>query len=289
MKHIICIFIVIATLLFTNTVFAQQDTLKDNNKQDSTKGKTHPTTLSLGAKGFRLTRESKAKNREEMEEEDEQGDFETHWGIFDLGINTIQDNTNYNSPAVKTFLNVPSNRQNSSLFNLRQGKSINVNIYPWMETLYALKTKHQQINISIGLGFQLYNFRYENPITYTRNPNSVILDTVSFKKDKLAFDYLNAPLMFTFKTKLNKKEWLVYGVGITAGYSIATWTKQESGPRGKVKVHDDFDFSNFNSCFTAEFGVTGIRFYGAYQLTNMYNNSAFNMHPITFGIRFFAI
>ncbi len=220
----------------------------------------------------------------------EEGDFDTHWGILDLGINTISDNTNYNSPAVKNFLNVPANRQNSSLFNLRQGKSINVNIYPFMETLYALKRKNQKINISTGLGLQLYNFRYENPITYTRNPNNVVLDATSFKKDKLGFDYLNVPLMITFKTRIHKDKWLVYGVGITAGYSIATWTKEESGSH-KVKVHDDFGFSNFNSCLTGEIGISnGIRLYGSYQLTNMFTTSTgMVQHPISFGIRFFAI
>jgi len=219
-----------------------------------------------------------------------EGDFDTHWGILDLGLNTIADNTDYNAAAAKTFMNVPAYRQNSSLYDLRQGKSINVNIYPFMETLYALKRKNQKINISAGLGLQLYNFRYENPITYTRNPNTVVFDSISFKKDKVAFDYLNVPLMITFKTRLHKDKWLVYGVGITAGYSIATWTKQEFDSH-KVKVHDDFGFSNFNSCLTGEIGISGtIRFYGTYQLTNMFTTATgMNQHPISFGIRFFAI
>lgn len=226
----------------------------------------------------------------EDDRDKEEGDFDTHWGILDLGFNTIADNTNYNSPAVKTFLNVPASRQNSSLLDLRQAKSINVNIYPFMETLYALKRKNQKINISTGIGLQLYNFRYENPVTFTHSPNTVVLDTVSFKKDKLAFDYLNVPLMITFKTRLHKDKWLVYGVGITAGYSIATWTKQEAGGH-KMKLHDDFGFSNFNSCLTGEIGLSNtVRLYGTYQLTNMFGASTgMNQHPISFGFRFFAI
>jgi len=238
-----------------------------------------------------ITRPSSAKHDNNSDDRNvKEGDFESHWGILDLGINTIADNTNYNSPTVKNFLNVPANRQNSELFKLRQGKSINVNIYPWMQTLYALKRKNQKINISTGLGLQLYNFRYENPITYTRNPGSVILDNSSFKKDKLGFDYLNIPLMITFKTRIHNNKWLVYGVGITGGYSISTWTKQEAGGQ-KEKVHDDFSFASFNSCLTGEIGIsTGIRFYFSYQLTNMFDNtSGMDQHPISFGIRFFAI
>ncbi len=228
---------------------------------------------------------------EDADDDDkEEGDFDTHWVLMDLGLNTIADNTNYNSAAAKAFLNVPASRQNSSLFNLRQGKSVNVNIYPFMETVYALKRRNQKINISTGLGLQLYNFRYENPISYTRNPNTVVLDATSYKKDKLAFDYLNIPLMITFKTRIYNNKWLVYGVGITGGYSISTWIKQESGA-GRMKLHDSFGFANFNSCLTGEIGIsTGIRFYGTYQLTNMFDASTgMNQHPISFGVRIFAI
>ena len=229
----------------------------------------------------------KESNREKDKTE---GDFDTHWGILDLGFNTIADNTNYNSPAAKAFLNVPASKQNASLFDLRNGKSINVNIYPFMETFYALKRKNQKINISTGIGLQLYNFRYENPISYTRNPNSVVLDATTFKKDKLAFDYLNVPLMITFKTRIHKDRWLVYGAGITGGYCIASWTKQEWGG-GRAKLHDNFGFSNFNACLTGEIGISdGIRLYGSYQLTNMFENrTGMNQHPISFGFRFFAI
>ena len=230
---------------------------------------------------------------------DKEGDFDSHYGILDLGFNTIIDNTNYNSAAAKSFLNVPDNQRNSSLFNLRAGKSINVNIYPFMETFYALKRKNQKINISTGIGLQLYNFRYDNPITYTHSPNGVsvynplsaVASGTTFKKDKLGFDYLNVPLMVTFKTRLHNNHWLAYGVGITAGYSISKWTKQESGEFGKVKDHNSFGFSDFNSCLTGEIGIApGIRLYGSYQLTNMFTSgTGMEQHPVSFGFRFFAI
>ena len=226
----------------------------------------------------------------EEEKEKKEGDFDAHIGVLDIGTNFIMDNTDYNSAAVKSFLNVPANRQNGHLLDLRQSKSINVNIYPFMETFYALKRKNQRINITTGIGLQLYNFRYENPVTFTKNPNSVILDTLSFKKDKLGIDYLNVPLMINFKTRLHKDKWLVYGVGITAGYNIATWTKQVVGGK-KMKLHDDFGISGFNSCVTAEIGIsTGVRFYGTYQLTNLFDASTgMEQHPISVGLRFFPI
>ncbi len=233
---------------------------------------------------------TKSANAHEGDSDDkEEGDFDSHWGILDIGANIISDNTDYNSPAVKNFLNVPAGRQNGSLLDLRHSKSINVNIYPFMETFYALKRKNQKINISTGIGLQLYNFRYENPITYTRNPNTIVLDSQTYKKNKLGMDYLNVPLMITFKTRLHRDRWLIYGAGITAGYDIATWTKKVIG-HDKSKVHDDFGFASFNSCVTAEIGISGIRFYGTYQLTNMFSSATgMDQHPISFGIRFFAI
>jgi hypothetical protein len=153
----------------------------------------------------------------------------------------------------------------------------------------AVKTQRQRIYISSGLGLQLYNFRYENNISYTRDPAGIIIDSVSFSKNKLGLDYLNIPLMLTFKTRLFKDRWLVYGVGITEGLRIASWTKQKSDERGKVKTHDDFGLADWNTCVTGEFGIEGIvRFYASYQLTSLYDN-ALNQHPISFGFRFSGI
>jgi hypothetical protein len=205
--------------------------------------------------------------------------------MLDLGVNTIRDNTNYSDPAVKNYLNVTASRQNASLFDLRTAKSINVNIYPWMVKFRALKTAGQRIYISSGVGLQLYNFRYENPLTYTRNPSGVILDSLTFTKDKLALDYVNVPLFFTFKTKLHKGAWLVYGAGITEGYRLDSWTKQKTDARGKVKIHDAFGLADFNTCLSAEIGVDGIvRFFASYQLTSLYQNGL-DQHPLSIGLR----
>jgi hypothetical protein len=154
-----------------------------------------------------------------------------------------------------------------------------------MVKLPLIKTKNQRLYVSTGIGLQVYNFRYENPLTYTKNPNSIIMDSISFKKDKLAVNYANIPLMFTAKTRLHKDSWLVYGAGVTAGYRLSSWNKQVSSQRGKIKTHGNFDLEDFNTCVTAEFGVEGIiRFYGSYQLTSMYQNNI-DQRPISVGIR----
>ena len=117
----------------------------------------------------------------------------------------------------------------------------------------------------------------------------VINDSVHFSKNKVALTYLSMPLMFNFKTKLAKKVWVVYGAGITAGYRIDSWTKQVSDEHGKEKNHDQFNFNNFNSCVTAEFGLEGyFRLYASYQLTALHED-VLDQHPYAIGVRFLGI
>ena len=250
------------------------------------------TTFEISGKGIALTTlDTTMKAKEEKNNRPFTSSIS-----MDLGWNYLQDNTNYNDPGVISYLsNIPAIKKNPDIFSLKTSKSINVNLY-WLRSFRALKTKGQRIIISSGVGLQLYNFRYDNNITYTRDPSTLKMDSLLFSKNKLGMDYLNVPLMFTFKTRLfsnakdpKKDTWLVYGAGITAGYSISSWTKQISGEQGKVKLHDDFSFNKFNSCVTAEIGVEGIlRLYATYQITSLYNNGI-DQHPIAIGFKISGI
>jgi hypothetical protein len=220
--------------------------------------------------------------------------FESHFVLLDLGINVLQDNTNYNSTSAQKMLaGVDPSRRNSSLFDLRTSKSINVNLWLYMEEWKAVQTKNQAISFITGIGLQFYNFRYDNPLSYTKQ-NTIYLDNINFKKDKAAIDYLTVPLMVNFKTRLwgnskDHKNWLVYGAGITEGLRVVSWTKQRSIEYGKVKLHDDFGFQDFNTCVTGEIGLDGyIRFYGSYQLTSLYKDGL-DQHTICIGVRFLGI
>jgi hypothetical protein len=268
-------------LLSSGFVLAQDKDAKPDNKRH---------TISLSNEGLSVKKtDSTGKVADTTDK---------RWSSFmamDLGVNFLQDNTNYNDAGVKSYLNVPASKQNADLFALNRNKSINVNLY-WLKSLRVLKTKGQRIYISSGLGLQLYNFRFKENITFTKNPSSIIMDTLAFSKNKIGMDYLNVPLMITFKTRFyqnkanhKKDKWLVYGAGITAGYSLSTWSKQISGEKGKIKVHDDFSFNPFNACLTAEIGVDGwLKFYGSYQLTNMYTNNM-DQRPICIGIKLSGI
>ncbi|WP_276133201.1 outer membrane beta-barrel protein [Polluticoccus soli] len=221
----------------------------------------------------------------DLEAKKEEKPFEIEVGMVELGINALRDQTDYNSQEAKNFLRVDATQKNENLFTLDNAKSINVNVYPILAKFRLSKTEKQKIYLSTGVGLQMYNFRFSKDIVYVDSTPSITMSPVPFTKNKLAFTYLSVPLMATFKTKLAEKAWLVYGVGITGGYRIASWTKHVSGEEGKVKNHDKFNFSDFNSCLTAEIGLDNyFRLYASYQLTPMHEN-ALVQNPYCIGFR----
>jgi hypothetical protein len=290
MKKILVVLLIILGTSSAFTLLAQDN--KDNQERkdgDATVKKKKRHSVTISNRGIWIESADSAKDHsKKIVDKEKQGKFTTHMGM-DLGFNQLIDNTDYTSASVGNYLNVPAAQRNKDLFNLNNGKSINVNIYPWMLKFMALKTHGQKIFISTGIGLQLYNFRYDNQLTYVKSPAGIYVDSVTaLKKDKLGLDYLNVPLMFTFKTRIGK-EWLVYGVGVTEGYRIASWNKQVSDANGKVKTRGNFDLSDFNTCVTAEIGLDNmIRFYASYQLTSLYSNGI-DQHPVSFGFRLLGI
>ncbi|MBN9483075.1 MAG: hypothetical protein BGO70_01365 [Bacteroidetes bacterium 43-93] len=263
-------------LLNSQAIFAQE---KTNGKKD--------VQIQLSTDGAKVKVNDKTKPADK--------DFSVEFGMVDIGVNAFKDNTVYDAQtfANNSFFNVPQDLQNKNLFDLRTGKSINVNIWPVMAKLKLLKTPGQKIYLSTGIGLQIYNFRYSKDITFVNNtvPQVVLLDsTTDYRKNKLVVNYLSIPLQMTFKTRMANKLWLVYGVGITGGYRIGSWTKQVSQKFGKQKNHDSFNLNDFNSCVTAEFGLDDyFRIYASYQLTNMYKDAFVDQRPFSIGLRFGGI
>lgn len=216
--------------------------------------------------------------------------FDVQVGLLDIGINSLNDKTNYLSAAAQNFLNVPSSLQNANLFSQKVAKSVNVNIYPVVGKMRVIKTNGQRLYVSLGLGFQVYNFRFSKPISYQNiTTPEIIMDTINFSKNKISITYLSMPLMFTAKTRMAKDLWLVYGLGVSGGFRINTLQKQISDERGKQKNHDSFNFNDFNACVSGELGIDGyVRLFASYQLTNLYAN-ALEQYPYTIGVRFFGI
>jgi len=160
----------------------------------------------------------------------------TNWFIFDLGFANLHDKTNYSSPEAINFLQGTPAFTKEDL-KLKTSKSSNVNIWLFMQKINI--TKHV-LNLKYGLGLEMFNYRYENNITYNKNPVFIYRDTVDFSKNKLYAGYATIPFMLNINTAPNKRYGFSISAGISAGYRVGTHTKQISDERGKVKVHDDF-------------------------------------------------
>lgn len=277
MKRIV--FMVSTAVLLSVSGFSQSeaDTTEIAPREKNT------NSLSVGTDGIKIKTSGKKDSSDKV--------FDVQFGMVDLGINYLDDKTNYSDPSLAGFLQVPGEMRNKSLFSLREGKSVNVNIYPVLAKYRLFQSPGQKIFLSAGVGLQIYNFRFNKPVTYQNltEPAVVLNDSLHFSKNKLGFTYLSVPLMLTFRTRIAGKAWLVYGGGISAGYRISSWTKQVSSEHGKQKNHDAFNFKDFNSAVTAEIGLQDyFRLYFSYQLTPLHD-TYLDQHPYTIGFRFMGI
>lgn len=243
--------------------------------KDGKNGKDDGYSLQLSNHGAKI---SKKKDG------DKSPRIQTYWGLVDLGLNFIQDQSVYGAG------NALTNKYGvqEDWFDLRNGRSWNVNIYPVMVSYKVLKQKKFEVNLYSGIGLQIYNFRYKTNLTHHSDPTDKLTNdaSVKFTKNKLSQNFLTVPLMVNFNHKLDKKNWLTYGFGASAGYNLNTWTKQQSAEFGTQKNHDLHNFNEFNVNVIGEIGINSLRFFASYQLTNMYKGSDLKQQPISFGIRF---
>lgn len=218
----------------------------------------------------------------------------TNWGIFDIGLSNYADETNYASTGGYLYNRPGAAPLGKSDFKLSTGKSINVNIWFFMQRLNVIK---HHVNLKYGLGLELNNYRYKsaasisyletNPYNIAQATSPIIIrDSISFTKNKLAADYLTVPLMLNFVTNPGyTNKGLSVSVGVSAGYLYSQRNKQKSSERGRDKNKGDFDLETFKLAYVAEVGLGPVRFYGSYSPKSFYN-TGLNMKPYTVGLRF---
>ena len=125
----------LALLLAATTAHAQEKDKKDK------------TSIVIDGNGISINKSDSGKTEVKKEEKV----FSIDVAMIDIGVNGIQDNTDYTSPAAKAFLNMPNGMKTDNLFSLQNAKSINVNVYPIMARLRLHKTAAQKINLSTGI------------------------------------------------------------------------------------------------------------------------------------------
>ena len=260
---------------------------------DSTRSKKH-MTISVGSDGIEVKKSTRKGVYKDTTEAKSKSPLKIQWGMVDLGFNRIDDKTDYSllNAGAPTPLD-PSVPYSKEAFKLREGKSVNVNVWILNARLRLAETKRQRLYLTSGLGLQMYNFRFDNNVMYKSEPTTHlerIPSNLNVEKNKLGFTYAAVPLGLLAKTRIGDK-WLVYGAGVTGGYRIDSWTKLKTSQNGKEKNHDSFNFADFNACVTGEIGLDDVfRLYGSYQLTNMNKSgTGLDQHPFAIGVRFIGL
>jgi hypothetical protein len=201
----------------------------------------------------------------------------TEWGIVDLGFANFNDRTNYASASAQQFAPGATN----DWFRLRTGKSVDVNIWLFMQRLNLIS---HVVNLKYGLGIELNNYRYEENVKYLTNPTSVIIDTINYSKDKLAADYLTVPLMLNFNFSPHRRNVYGFSVGVSAGYKYSSRQKFKSSETGKRKTFDDFDMDPWKISWVGELQLGFLKLYGSYATKSMFQKGL-DQVPYTVGVR----
>jgi hypothetical protein len=277
MKRFLLMCIIACT---TMTSMAQTDSTANAQKND---------TIRIG--GMVIIRKPGEKNRDGEVRIRNRRNYKpskvsTNWGIIDLGFSNFTDNTNYVSADAQAY--APGS--NSSWFNLRNGKSRNVNIWFFMQRLSVIE---RVVNLKYGFGVELNNYHYKQNIRYDANPPAVVnapivsLDNTvgrNYTKNKLVANYLTVPMMLNFNFTPNRSDPFGFSVGASAGWLYGSHNKTKTSDEGKEKARDDFDLRPFKISYIAELNLGEIKFYGSLATRSMYERGL-DMTPYTVGIR----
>lgn len=293
--------ILLVTVIYCISALAQVDSTQKSQKSDTMRigniliikkgGKKSKENTNIDSTGTSIVmgRDTEGRNNSRIT---------TNWWIVDLGFANYNDQTNY-ANAGSYLVNNPAPGVpaiSSSDFKLRTGKSVNVNIWFFMQKLNLIK---RNVNLKYGLGLELNNYRYKSGITYkesfpipyssgqiTNAPFIYRQDSIGFTKNKLAADYLTVPFMLNFaSTPSNNKKGITMSVGVSAGYLYSQRNKQKSDATGEQKNKGEYDLEKFKISYIAELGLGPVRLYGSYSPKSMYEHSL-DIRPYTFGFRF---
>lgn len=206
-------------------------------------------------------------------------DLSTNWWIVDIGFANYSDKTAYTAAVTQAF--APGS--NGDQFDLRTGKSVNVNIWFFMQRLNMVK---HVLNLKYGLGLELNNYRFDNEqIRFQKNPTLIILDPAlkDVKKNKLAADYITVPMMLNVNVTPGRKKGFGVSGGVSAGYLYSSRQKIKDNDN-KTKLHDDFNLRKWKLSYIGEANLGPVKLYGSYAFKSMWEKGL-DQTPYNFGVR----
>ena len=285
-----------ALCAIATTGFAQQKQI-----DDSTAKKANADTIRIGGliiikkrKAGKIDNDSTSIVTEELKIKRNKRKSNINYIIFDVGFANWSDQTNY--PTSGGFV---ANRPGTPAFStedlkLRAGKSINFNLWLFMQKIPLYKTN---VNLKYGLGVEWFNYALRSPTSFREsgilpgtstatNAPFVYRDSISFSKNKFNLKYITVPLMLNLSTTKQKgKPTLSTSLGVSASYLIRERNKQVSNERGKNKNQGEYDLQRFKLSYIGELGLGSVRLYGSYTPKSIFERSL-DVRPYVIGFRF---
>ncbi|MDB5253088.1 MAG: hypothetical protein JWP27_2257 [Flaviaesturariibacter sp.] len=209
-----------------------------------------------------------------------QSNLSTNWWIVDLGFNNYNDNTNYGSAEAQAFAGPGLTKEGLSL---RTGKSVNVNIWFFMQRLNLVK---HVVNLKYGLGLELNNYHFDNTdVRITKNPAHIGLETgsVNENKNKLAADYITVPMMLNFNLTPGRSHGFGFSAGVSAGYLYSSRQKIKVGNH-KDKIDGNLGLEKWKLAYIGELSLGPVRLYGSYAMKSMWDKGL-DQTPYAVGLR----
>ena len=257
------------------------------NAQTDTTGKQTNDTIRIG--GMIIVKKPGSNDREIITRGDRSvripnrrstpDNVTTNWMVIDLGYAGFNDETNYASAEAQAF--APGSTED--WFDLRGGKSRNVNVWFFMQRLNMIA---HVVNLKYGLGLELNNYFYDDEtIRFNKNPTLITMDAAlkDAKKNKLAVDYLTVPLMLNFNFTPNRDNGFGFSAGISGGFMYSA--RQKTKMNGdKEKVRNDFDLKRWKVSYIGELNLGPVKLYGSYALKTMWDKGL-DQTPYTVGFR----
>ena len=270
-------YVLLAGLCIGVTAMAQTDTANNQSKKEDT---IRIGSLIIVKKGDGHYENNDGSDNETRDRRRKQN-VSTNWVIIDLGFANYSDKTNYTNAAAAGVVAPGIGKEQ---FNLRNGKSIDVNIWLFMQRLNVIK---HVVNLKYGLGIELNNYRYESPLWYNKTNNIFTEDiTRHYKKNKLAADYITVPLMlnFNFTPGNGYNRSFGFSAGVSAGYLYSSRQKMITIEDGKQKTHDDFYLRPFKISYVGELQLGPVKLYGSLATQSMFEKGL-DQTPYNIGLR----
>jgi hypothetical protein len=205
----------------------------------------------------------------------------TNWWIIDLGFANYKDETTYAVAQQSGFV-TPAIGTKDNL-KLSTGKSVNVNIWVFMQKVNVIK---HYVNLKYGLGVELNNYRFDDEkVRFTKNPTTIGIDASLDKadKNKLAADFVTVPVMLNFNFTPRGNKGFGLSAGMSVGYLYSARQKIKDGGK-KTKLHDDFNLEKWKISYIAELNLGPVRLYGSMATKNMWEKGL-DQTPYNIGIR----